>query len=158
MRRPVKSAGILLIAVLIILQFLQPERNLESEGSDIDLMAVLSVPDQVAVLLKNSCYDCHSNRTAYPWYSRISPVSWYLASHIREGKAELNLSEFGNLEKSRKVGALGDICDVIDSGAMPLKSYLLIHRNARIGQPGMDALCSWSEAEAMKILREGTSP
>lgn len=153
MRRWLKIAGLLLIGVLIILQFFQPEKNAGASTDD-DLIKVLSVPDSTALLLTSSCYDCHSNQTVYPWYSRISPVSWYLSKHIELGKEELNFNEYGALEKSKQVGMLSDICEVIESEAMPLKSYGLIHRDARLDKGQIEALCSWADREVMGLLKK----
>jgi len=153
MKRRVIAAGLLLIGTFIILQFFQPQKNSGASTGD-DLVQVLPVPDSIVDVLRNSCYDCHSNQTDYPWYSRVSPVSWYLSKHIREGKEELNFSEFGTLKKSSQVGVLSDICEVIESGSMPLKSYLLIHWNARLDPVEEEALCSWADREAMGMLKK----
>jgi hypothetical protein len=153
MSRAVKIAGIIVIGGFIIMQFFRPERN-RPEVETGDLGAVISVPDSISALLKNSCYDCHSNQTDYPWYSKVAPVSWYLHTHIRKGKDALNFSEFGNLDKSKQIKALTDICDMVDSETMPLKSYLMIHRKARIDRSGAKAICDWSDEEALKIMRE----
>ena len=152
MKSPFRISGLVVIVGLIIIQFFQPERNLGGDNPDSDPLAGFSIPDSIAVLIKNSCFDCHSNHTNYPWYNRISPFSWYLDKHITEGKAALNFTDFENMGKSRKIGALGDICEELESGSMPLKSYLFIHRKARIGSSDVEAICSWSESEATKIL------
>lgn len=154
MRKPVKIAGILLIGIIIVIQFFQPERNKGTNDPATDLLQVVTIPDSLSAILMNACYDCHSNRTDYPWYSYISPVSWYLEKHIRAGREELNLSHFGNLEKVEKIGMLADICDVIDDGSMPLKSYSMIHRHARIDPAEGEAICNWTESEALRIMRE----
>ena len=86
MRKPIKIAGLILVGAFIVAQFFQPEKNLREGPQDHDIMATLDVPEQVEALLKNSCYDCHSNHTRYPWYNKISPVSWYLSKHIEAGK------------------------------------------------------------------------
>lgn len=148
-----RFAGLLLIAVLIILQFFQPEKNSGPSTSD-DLIQVLAVPESIANVLRSSCYDCHSNQTNYPWYNRISPVSWYLSKHISMGKDELNFSNFGALEKSKQVGILSDICELTESGSMPLKSYLLIHREARMDEATIEALCDWADKQAMGMLKK----
>jgi len=153
MQKWVKTAGLLLSGILIILQFFQPEKNAGASSVD-DLVQVLSVPDTISAIIIGSCYDCHSNQTEYPWYSRISPVSWYLAKHISKGRDKLNFSEFGTLEKSKQVGSLSDICEVVESGTMPLKSYLLIHRGARLDQAEGEALCSWADFEATRMLKK----
>jgi hypothetical protein len=152
MSSPVRIAVLALIVGIVILQFFQPEKNIGSDDQDQDPLTAFSMPDSVSVILKRACLDCHSNHTDYPWYSRISPVSWYLNKHIVEGKDALNFSNFENLGKIQKIGALGDICDMVESGSMPLKSYLLIHWNARIGSSDVEAICSWSESEVSRIL------
>jgi hypothetical protein len=157
MSRAVKIAGLVVILGFIILQFFHPGRNLDVIDPENDLPAVVPLPDTVASVLRNSCYDCHSNSTDYPWYSNISPVSWLMDRHIRKGKEHLNMGEFGLLEKRRKISALTEICEVVESGSMPLKSYQVMHSKARISEREVEAICSWAESAALQILREGTS-
>ncbi|MEA3462554.1 MAG: heme-binding domain-containing protein [Bacteroidota bacterium] len=154
MSRTLKLVGLGLIVLLILLQFFRPERNSAPPDPELDMLTVVSPPEPIADLIRTACYDCHSNQTVYPWYSRISPVSWYLNKHIVEGKEELNFSDYGQLEKADKIGALADFYDVLDAGTMPLQSYLLIHKQARLSQEDIEALCSWSEKEALKVMRE----
>ena len=154
MRRPFKLAAIVLVGAIFLIQFIQPERNLGSRESETDLVVFLEVPDTLAFLLENSCYDCHSNRTNYPWYSRISPVSWFMEMHVRDGKEKLNLSTFGNLEKNRKIGAIADICDELEEDKMPLKSYLFMHSEARLTQQEREEICNWLDSEALKIMKQ----
>ena len=143
-----------LAAGLVIIQFFQPEKNMRPVDPAEDLLMVAEVPEHLAELIKNSCYDCHSNQTVYPWYNRISPVSWYLYKHIKKGKEDLNFSDYGLLDKADKIGAFADFCDVLDAGSMPLQSYMLIHKNARLTQEERETLCIWSEEEALKVMRE----
>jgi hypothetical protein len=154
MQRRWKLAGLGVISILVLLQFFQPESNSAPVDPEVDMLVLVSPPEQVRDLIRNSCYDCHSNQTVYPWYNRISPVSWYLNKHIRDGKEELNFSDFGLLDKAEKIGALSDFCDALDAGTMPLPSYLLIHKKARLSEEDREALCLWSEKEALKIMRE----
>ena len=154
MGKPAKIVCIVLIGVLVLTQFFQPERNKGTIDPTLDLLGITSIPDSLAAILRNSCYDCHSDHTDYPWYSKISPVSWFLEKHIEDGKEKLNMSKFGELEKSRKIGVLADICDVIETGSMPLKSYLVIHGHARVNEQEREAICVWSELEALSLMRE----
>jgi hypothetical protein len=114
----------------------------------------VSPPEDITQLVRKACYDCHSNQTDYPWYGRIVPFSWYLNTHISRGKEDLNLSVYGQLGKTEKIGLWADICDVLDAGTMPLKSYILIHKEARLTQEEREMLCQWTEEEAMKLMRE----
>jgi hypothetical protein len=154
MGRWFKRIGLGLIVVLVVLQFFRPDRNATPVDPQQDLLSVASPPDQVASLIRSSCYDCHSNQTNYPWYSNISPVSWYLNQHISKGKEEVNFSEYGSLEKADKIRVLDEFYEVLEGGDMPLPSYTLIHREARLSKEEIDALCSWSEQEALRVMRE----
>lgn len=154
MKKPIRNAGLGLLAILIILQLFQPDRNLGEIGSGDNMVAITGMPEDLANILRNSCFDCHSNHTEYPWYSYISPISWYLESHISKGQTHMNFDNFGKLEKNRKIGVLAEICDEIETGSMPLKSYLLIHRKAVVGEKEKEVVCSWTEQEALKIMRE----
>ena len=154
MKRGIKIGGLLLIAVLVLIQFFRPEKNQALTEQEYDLLQVTSVPDSLASILRASCYDCHSNHTNYPWYSRISPVSWYLDKHIRDGKEGLNLSEYGLLDKAEKIGVMSDIYDAVEAGTMPLQSYILIHVEARLSPEDMDALMDWADGESLRLMRE----
>ena len=154
MGRKLKFVGIGLIAVLIVLQFFQPELNNAPIDPELDMLELLAPPEPVADVIRDACYDCHSNQTIYPWYNRISPVSWYLFKHIKKGKEDLNFSEYGLLDKADKIGAFADFCDVLDAGTMPLQSYMLIHKDARLTQEESENLCNWTEKQALKVMRE----
>lgn len=154
MKRVIKLAALLIFAVLIILQFFQPDKNQGSLTQERDLIVVASVPDSLAKILRTSCYDCHSNHTDYPWYSRISPVSLWLHKHIIDGKEDLNLSEFGDLSKAEKIGALSDLYDALEAGTMPLQSYTLIHRDAMISQEEVDALLDWADQMSLTLMKK----
>ena len=158
MRRPIKLAGLILVALLFAIQFIQPEQNLSEQMQENDMLYSLAVPAQVAELLKNSCYDCHSEFTHYPWYSRISPVSWLLNRHIEEGKEALNFNEYAGLKERKKIGTLSSLCEVLESGSMPLRGYLIIHKEAVLGDEEIAEICDWSESEALKIMQSGDAP
>ncbi len=95
-----------------------------------DFLLVNNPPENISTLLKESCYDCHSNNTEYPWYNKIQPAAWYLEDHIKEGKAELNFNELENYSDRRKNSKLKSIINQIKDDEMPLSSYTLIHRDA----------------------------
>ena len=154
MRRPLKITGLGLLAVLIGIQFFRPEPNETPLDPEMDLLSLVSPEDAIAEMVRDACYDCHSNQTVYPWYSRVAPVSWYLDKHIRDGKEELNFSDYGELDKADKIGMFADFCDVLDAGTMPLRSYMMLHANARLSDEQRELLCEWTEAEALKVMRE----
>jgi hypothetical protein len=154
MKRRILVPLAVLVGLFLLAQIFQPGMNLGGEEQTEDLLAVREVPDEVALLMKQACYNCHSNHTEYPWYSRISPISWYLYTHIEKGKDELNLSEFGDMRKRKQLGSLAEICEVLETGRMPLKSYLFMHKEARLSGADKALLCDWSDSLAAEILSQ----
>ncbi|NQU32672.1 MAG: heme-binding domain-containing protein [Bacteroidetes bacterium] len=110
------------------------------------------IPEDVVIILKNSCYDCHSNESRYPWYANISPSSLLVAHDINEGRAKFNFSNWENLSKIEKVGALDDISDVITLDEMPLAIYTLIHRNAALNNDEKEVIISWANEFSERLF------
>jgi len=149
-----KLAGKILIVIVIALvaiQFVRPDRNIASQVSSSDISAVLSIPDSVKVILQHACYDCHSNNTRYPWYANIQPTGWWLAGHIKEAKGDLNFSEFGGYEQRKQSGKLEGIAAVVEEDIMPLRSYKLMHKNARLSTNEKTLLIDWARQSADSI-------
>ncbi len=139
--------------VIVILQLFQPVKN-EEAASGNHLYHKTNVPESVHTILDHACMDCHSNQTNYQWYHRISPISWYINHHITEGKGELNFSEWGAINPIDQISALEDIRKEVDAGKMPLKSYQLIHKDARLNHSQTDSLVSWIKNYQGKIADE----
>jgi len=147
-----RIALLVLIILFIIIQFIPsgiPENKAEDENS-ISNSNLITGP--VLDQLRTSCFDCHSNQVNFPWYAKIAPSSWLLADHIKEGRGHLNFSEWENYSKREKTGLLEDIRDEVESGKMPLKSYLLMHRNARLNPDKISSLSRWTAEAAEKIM------
>jgi hypothetical protein len=140
-----KKILLALLVVLILIQLIQPARNLSQQSLPTDLVRAYHVPDSVQEVLKRSCYDCHSNHTSYPWYSRVQPFGWLLANHIKNGKAELNFSEFGSYPARKQFNKLKGIENSIKDGSMPLWSYTLIHKDAKLSKEDKTLLIGWLE-------------
>lgn len=150
--KAVKITLIALVAIFIVIQFIpsgMPEVKPEDERSIVHSMLVT---ENVKDILKTSCFDCHSNQTRFPWYSGIAPSSWLLADHIIEGKSHLNFSEWEDYSRREKIGLLDDIKDEVESGKMPLKSYLLLHRDAKLDEDEARILVNWAEEATEKIF------
>jgi hypothetical protein len=114
-----KKILIVIIIVLVLIQFFRPEKNISAQKSAADITSLYSTPDSINVILDKACNDCHSNNTKYPWYNNIQPVAWWLANHIREGKEELNLSEFRNYNLARQYHKLEEVKKLVDKNEMP---------------------------------------
>jgi len=105
--------------------------------------------------LARACGNCHSNETRWPWYSQMAPISWWIENHVREGRAELNFSQWPTYSLRRKRDQLESICGVISMGKMPPATYQAVHPEARLAAGDKEAVCAWAKAE---IKREKLAP
>jgi hypothetical protein len=150
-RKILLYAGIGLLVLFIVIQFFQPEKNQAAVTTD-DIVFQLEIPEGVKKSLVNSCYDCHSNQTKYPWYGRIAPFSWMMNQHIVDGKEELNFSEWATYSKRKQLGLLDEISEVVTDGSMPLESYLMLHADARLFDHQVEKINAWCEEAAEQVL------
>jgi hypothetical protein len=150
-KKVVKIVIIVLAATFVIAQFFRPDRTLVPENPADTLEASTQVPQNVEAILTRSCVDCHSNRTTFPWYSNVSPFSWFLANHINEGRQELNISTWNTTDTKRRVRKLDKMCEEVQNGEMPLPSYLWIHWDAKLSPNDVNALCDWTDAEKQRL-------
>lgn len=131
-----------LIAVLLLLGLMQLI-GVERTNPPVDTTLDLSAPKEIADLLKRSCYDCHSNETVWPEYSAVAPVSFFVASHVEEGRKALNFSEWENIPKDIRVRRLQRSIQTVHNGMMPLGSYLWIHDEAKLTATEQQQLSDW---------------
>lgn len=124
--------AVLVVAIVLVIQVIPVERNVSTVPPGQSFEKTEKVPANVAAILKVSCYDCHSNNTRYPWYSELQPGAWFMAQHIKKGRDELNFDEFNNYSKRRKKAKIKSIISQIEKDEMPLKSYRMMHGNARL--------------------------
>jgi hypothetical protein len=128
------------IAVIFVgMQAVRPERTNPPVKAEDTLEAQYEVPPEVKQILERSCSDCHSHRTRWPWYSHVAPASWLLAEHVKDGRRHFNMDNFTE-EMSFK-----DICQEIRVGSMPMKSYLLLHPEAKLTGAEIQTVCAWTQ-------------
>jgi hypothetical protein len=151
--KALKILLLVLAAGFVIIQFL-PSGMPENKPDDANSIASGSViTEPVMSRLRTACFDCHSNQTNFPWYSKIAPTSWFLADHIKEGRSHLNFSEWETYNNRKKIKKLEDIVDEVKSGGMPLKSYLIIHKDARLSNEDISSITAWADTTASNILK-----
>lgn len=136
----------LILLVFVAIQLIRPERNISStQAIPGDIKSIVAVPQNVEMVLKSACYDCHSNNTIYPWYMNIQPAGWFMAYHVKNGKEELNFNEFGSYSLRKQQHKLKSIADQVNSGEMPLSSYTLIHRYAILSKEQKQLIITWAK-------------
>ena len=135
-----KILGFVFIGVFIIIQFIPSKTPTISVSNPDDLLEDTTIKKDVSSLLKNSCYDCHSNETNFPWYASLAPVKWIVNHDINEGKEYLNFSEWNRYEKDEKADILNNISIVLIENEMPLKKYTFMHPNAKLSDKEKELL------------------
>lgn len=146
-----------LLVVFIAIQFYRPEKNSSKEQDTVAFLQETNPPQEVRDILKNTCFDCHSNNTVYPWYNNIAPVSFWLADHIEEGKSELNFSEWNTYSNEKKDHKLEEIYEETERKSMPLKEYTWTHSEAKLTDVQIDAVVKWAK-ETRSLYQLGNRP
>lgn len=126
-----KKVLVVLVVAFVIMQFFRIDKTNPAPTPGMDFLNIKKTPESTAKLIRNGCYDCHSNESKYPWYSNIQPVAWFLKDHIDEGRKELNFSTFATYEPKRQAHKLEEAAELVENGEMPLESYLLMHPEAK---------------------------
>jgi hypothetical protein len=142
----VKKILLVAIGILLLMQGIQPEKTNPPIDRDITLQA----PKEVMQILKRACYDCHSNETVWPWYSKIAPLSWSIVSHVNEGREALNFSKWKEIETQTKIKRLKRAVKTVNNGMMPLSSYLLLHKEAVLSLKEKEILIHWFQDSLKK--------
>lgn len=133
-----KRALIGVAVVLLLAQFVPVDRTNPPVESWVD-----APPDVVAVL-ERACYDCHSNETTWPAYSRVAPISWLVADHVHEGREAVNYSTWNRYSAEERAELLEETWEEVEEGEMPVKGYSLLHSRARLSDADRSLLRSWA--------------
>lgn len=135
-----------LFVILVAIQFIRPPKNNGEADGENAISKKYQVPTEVQSILKQSCYDCHSNNTKYPWYANIQPVGWWIQySHVNDGKRHLNFSEYATYPDRKAKHKFEEIADEVREGGMPLGTYTFLHHNAVLTSEQTKTLVDWAE-------------
>ena len=115
-----------------MIQFFPIDKTNPATNDGMDFIKIKNTPEPIANIIRNSCYDCHSNESQYPFYSSIQPFAWVLKDHIEEGRKELNFSTFATYDSKRQAHKLDEAAEQVEQKKMPLESYTLGHPDAKL--------------------------
>lgn len=143
------------VGVLMLIQFIRPEKNLSNERSQ-DIANKYPVTPELNALLQSACNDCHSNKTTYPWYAEIQPMGWWLNRHVTEGKGELNFSSFTKLPIAVQNHKLEEIKEMVEEKEMPLPSYtwLGLHKEANLSTDQRELIINWANSQMDSLKKQ----
>jgi len=130
--------GSVLILIALAIQFIPVTRSNPPATAD------LAAPAEVKAILKASCYDCHSNETEWPWYSRVAPVSWLVASDTTNGRKKFNFSDWNTYPSGKQAAILAHAVREIRRGDMPPWYYTIKHGEARLTPEKKAVLEAWA--------------
>ena len=140
----IKKILLFLLIVLVIAQFFGPEKNQGDISSIDDFVSETNLSDKVMLVLKQACFDCHSDFTRYPWYNNITPVNYWLDGHIDHGKGELNFSKWSSYSVKRKDHKLEEVIEMVEKKEMPLPSYTWTHKDAILTDTQIQSVKYWA--------------
>lgn len=161
MRGSIKNAlkwALITLAVLFLaIQFVRPAKTNPPVDESRTFQAGTQMTPEVAAILDRSCNDCHSNKTVWPWYSQVAPVSWYLVRHVDDGRRHLNFSDWDRNNTKRATRKLQEICEQVETGEMPITSYLPLHPSAKLSDADKKVLCDWTTQEQARLAASQTN-
>jgi hypothetical protein len=139
-KRIVRVSLLILLALFVMIQFVPVAKTNPPVTGEI------VAPADVKAVFRKSCYDCHSNETVYPWYNRVAPVSWLLASDVTSGRKQLNFSTWQQMPQDRQNRKRKKIWKEVGSGDMPLWFYVPLHPAAKMSDSDKAIVKAWSDA------------
>ncbi|MEZ4793028.1 MAG: heme-binding domain-containing protein [Gelidibacter sp.] len=143
-----------LLLVFVVAQFFGPEKN-EGNLTSIDsFYADTNPPEKVKLILKESCNDCHSDVTRYPWYNKITPVNYWMADHVKHGKGGLNMSKWDDYSTKKKDHKLKELIEIVKKKEMPLPSYTWVHTEAKLTDEQIKSVVDWANQVRFKYSLE----
>ena len=146
----IKKILLLLLIVFVIAQFFGPDKNKGDLASIDAFLTDTNPPEDVKLILKESCYDCHSDVTLYPWYNKITPVNYWMADHVKHAKKHFNVSNWEGNSIKKKDHKLEELIEMVDDKEMPLNSYTWMHSKANLSDAQRESLMNWAEGVQFK--------
>ena len=143
----VVSGGFALVGSL-----LHPFGNLPSDPQA-PLLEGSHVDESTLKVIQRACQNCHSERTEWPWYSRIAPGSWMVEHDVSEARSHFNLSHWSEYPPDERSSILSEMGSAARTGVMPPSRYTLLHPEARLSSAEREQIYLWTKSER-RMLRE----
>ena len=139
------------VVVFVAIQFIPVDRKNVPVKENEDFVKVMNTPSKIESLMKNSCYDCHTNETKYPQYAYVAPVSWSVKHHVNKGREHANFSIWATYNKEIKQSILENTIEMVRERKMPLPGYLAPHPEANLTKAERKLITNYFEA----VLKSG---
>lgn len=141
------SAAAVCFASIVV----HPFGPMKTDPSRERLLAGVPVESSVMAIFARSCQDCHSEKTDWPWYSYVAPMSWMIEKDVQQGRSHMNLSRWYHYSDEQKQQILSEVATLVRNRQMPLPRYLLLHRSAKLSTAQVDQLYQWARQERNRL-------
>lgn len=146
---------LLVLIVFVVMQFFRPQKN-DSPETEFAIASKYSLSASVNEIMREACYDCHSNKTVYPWYAEIQPIGWWLNSHVEDGKRHFNFSDFTRMTIARQNHKFEEVVETVEEGEMPLPSYTWfgLHPKAELTEEQRIEIINWAKWQMAALKKQ----
>ncbi len=139
-----KKILLLLFIVFAVMQLIQIDVSIPDDAdTKTDFLTKYAPPEDIKLLVKNGCYDCHSYETKYKWYMHVAPVSWLTKGHVEDGRKHLNFSDWDSYDLRKKIHKLEECYEEIEHYKMPIQGYVNMHDEANFTEEEREKLMTW---------------
>jgi hypothetical protein len=141
----------LLLVWILVSVFVHPVPHEASDRASAPLLPGADIPPSVADVFAHACINCHSEKTQWPWYSHVAPVSWLLENDVKHAREHLNLSRWDGLQEVDQRMLLTAIATVIENREMPPHKYVVLHPEAKLSPDDSVRVIEWTRAERRRL-------
>jgi len=130
---------------------IHPFGTIETLGGHATVLRDAQIDSETLALFERACQNCHSERTEWPWYSHIAPVSWLIARDVQQARLHMNLSRWQEYSSDERLGLLSEIGSAVRNRQMPKQRYLLLHPEARLTDKERLQIYEWTRTERSRL-------
>jgi hypothetical protein len=142
-------AGVVAVVVLSLL--IHPFGDLKAHSSLNPLLAGADVNPAISQIIARSCQNCHSEKTEWPWYSYVAPVSWLIEKDVHDARSHMNLSHWGEYSLEKKQELLTRLAAAVRNRQMPPARYTLMHPGAKPSGTELEQIYEWARGERRRL-------
>jgi hypothetical protein len=146
------AAALLAVGSVLV----HPFGAVKAQRSDKPLLLDSSFDPQVVRTIEKSCQNCHSEKTEWPWYSYVAPMSWMIENDVQRGRSHMNLSRWNGYNPEEQQEVLLRMSILVRSRAMPLPRYLVLHPEAKLSDAEIAYLYQWARTERKRLKAAAT--
>lgn len=152
--------GLLFLFVMVesLALSVHPFGDVRISAADKPLMNMAGIQQPVLDVMQRSCENCHSDRTSWPWYSHVAPMSWMIEKDVHEARSHWNMSKWDQYSLEERQDILSHMAPMVRNRQMPLPRYLVLHPEAKMTDADIDLLYRWSRGERKRIKSESSEP